>query len=370
MALPAIAAAAGALALRELATEGGGAAGRGLVGAAGRGFCNVHANNPGIVGSLGSIASDFVDGACKPYYDENGIEPPSGGPTFQGGQCVGVVYNVFYRVYSSVNGWAVGAVSGYGPIRGLSFSPSHPGYSGVYLDAHESDGSSPAQFFASYVQDENIPSVAIVNVVRLDGQPDDCGNPPSPFSPSSNAPPASYGVPFLGQDSKGRPAPITIFAPSLNPDGSLSIPVNIDGTPADLGNPSPLPGGGKPEDNAPVEPGDAKEPSPEDGGKVCFDAVEGKELVGVSWTLTVPEAFGEIPGSLVPVYPRVIGNIRLILGACDTVLGVVQDQVQIRTAKGSLFRPFGGTQVAGAIINTLPGVGVSLTPLYVSVEDE
>lgn len=369
MPLPAIAAAAGALALRELAKEGGGAAGRGLVGAAGRGFCNVHANNPNIIGRLGSIASDFADGACKPYFDENGITPPV--PTqnpFSGGQCLGVLYSITVEVYQDGFGVYTREVGAYGPIGGIAIEDGAPGNVLISVRGYDYAGN-PTLVAVAPTQAQNASTARIVSVQRQDGEVDSCGDLPNQYDPSPNAPRVNYGDPFDGEDFGGRQSPITIFAPSLNPDGSISIPIDIDGTPADLGSPS-SPAGGKPEDNAPVEPGDAKEPAPEDGGKVCFNAIAGKELVGVSWSLTVPEAFGEIPDTLVPIYPRVIGNIRLLLGACDTVTGTIENQIQIRTAKGTVFRSVGGTPVAGAIINTLPGVVVSLTPLYVSIEED
>lgn len=367
MPVPAVIAAAAGVALTEAAREGGGAAGRGLVGAAGRGLCNVHANNPNIVGSLGRLASDFVDGACDPYYNDNGITPPpSSTNPFSGGQCQGAIYEVSLE-WETLAGTQTTTLSVFGPVSGTAVEPEAGGQVSVGVDARSFPGD-PLFYSAGATQAEFGGTVKIIDVVRVDGQPDDCGDNPNQYDPSPDAPRVpSYGNPFEGEDFRGRPAPVIVFRPTFSPDVGINIPVSIDGNPLDFGDAPANPNQGKPEDRKPLIPGAPQTPEPGEDG-ICFDPVDGRILVGVSWTLTVPEGqVGGIPQASIPIYPRVVGNIRLLLGSCSA--GTPETDVRISTARGAVFRSVGGTEVAGCVFNVLPGIAIQITPLYVE-EDE
>lgn len=144
-----------------------------------RALCGLWSNLPGAIipnpgdsfrrGALSSLCQDF---------------PPPSDPVvpFQGGQCPGVNYSFVVR--ATQNGQVVNnaAVSGLGPI-GLrvvqtdAASPVNPNARNRQAFATFQGGAT--EISAGSGNQET--SFAIVNVVRTDGQPDNCGNPDPQF---------------------------------------------------------------------------------------------------------------------------------------------------------------------------------------------
>ena len=178
---------------------------------------------------------------------------------FQGGQCEGVQYNCSGTVElrRPSNGslirtdpWSAPA---FGRITGISIenpSPASPDSVAVvvrYVDASGNPAFSIGLGASREITD--LSNLTIASIVRADGQPDNCGNLPVEYPPSSvpDVNPRTYNHP--GNDGVERPINYNItfnpgFSPSIEfPDlPDLKIPVSIDATgievniPAGIGN--------------------------------------------------------------------------------------------------------------------------------------
>jgi hypothetical protein len=163
-------------------------------------------------------------------------------------------------------------------------------------------------------------SLQNVSLVRADGQPDDCGDPPSTFEPGAGNDGANFDSPntFTGPD--GSPVTVNIEPPTTNRNGDLVVNFQVDGVEFHVG--------GEPDENTgPLPPGqdlEVDDPSRAPSGTVrVVNAPEGFECVGLSIRTTqVPTQLGLIVGTepVNPRYPRTIGNysVRLLSGDGST----------------------------------------------------
>lgn len=161
-------------------------------------------------------------------------EPPEeSNPPFSGGQCP-----VFYDVTLLKNAnLADGSpkpgypdsitVRGLGPVQGfiITQDPGFPEFIYVvFADGNDYAGN-------LNTPDERFVNCAITNVVRVDGQPDDCGNPlpPTPTPPQPSAP---IDLPVDWTDEDGNDLSLIIpiiFAPiRVDIDGTLNVPFKFD----------------------------------------------------------------------------------------------------------------------------------------------
>lgn len=355
-------------ALSEAASGAGEAATNAALNAAGRGICNAHANNPSVVGSLGSFATSFVDGACAPYYADEGITPPFYQTPFTGGQCSGLPYEVSILFTDQVGGQNGYVATLFGPITAIYTEPNETRTSLFTYVTARLTPTGPLQEFTGgpYSWDNN--SAPAISVEPIDHS-DACGNPPNADIPSPNAPPQNWGDEIGACFLNGVCIPITLNEPLIDVDGNLSIPIQIGPEEVDFGPKLGPGGGGAPPTPPPATGGDPIE-DPEEPGEVCIPQIDGQQCIGVFWTLVntgqTPVGLPGSGGSA--VYPRTIGNIRLRYGACGA--GPLGDQNEIRCAQGTIFRGSENLNVAGFIINKLPQFEGTYVPLYIQIEED
>jgi len=235
---------------------------QGAIGQAGRRYCDFVGARPTEAFGVSAPISATTALLCKPYWDSQGYDAPEpGDPPFSGGQCVGVEYNVTTEV--AFGGAPTPIVrSGQGPIS-LEIQPAP----------------TPGQFEGQVIANGVIilgisgaTSIVITSIVRQDGQPDNCGDPPGDLEPGPNPPPDPTFPPGEepGFDPDGQPF---FFVPPIDSP--------IGGDPIDV-PPQPSPDPSSPGDNTPTDPGDAGDPE-ETGpvGEASGCAPDGSELTGV-----------------------------------------------------------------------------------------
>lgn len=334
--------------------------------------------------------------------------PPIDTPPISGGQCP-VRYNVTVRYTYTIsqggqcrtfteqqtsNG-VLGAIQGVRPYR----SGNNVGYQ--LIGAPDPPGN-PSGVITSVIFIDGTPnpcpgrlaSVNIVNMVRVDGQPDDCGNPPLPPDdlPDSRTPEIieyndgdtnifipviiAFGLAYIDADANIQ-IPFTIeFNPEFNfefggtrgrlspDDGEVVIDDPGGGSPPGTKNP---PKSYDPENPPPDEDGDVPEPDnppPPEGD-------DEEILRGVLVTVTNPtssrrisEIFNEdIPNLFVPRF----GNVSFMIRVGSTFGWT--DLIEVRNRRQFIPCPWegGAIEVRG---QTDPGVEWILTPVYVRGERE
>lgn len=168
------------------------------------------------------------------FWDEMCASRPSGlpvppKPTFTGGQCVekyGVNFRIFSRAYSEGSTTVVGAA--WGPIKGfvLQNTPNPFGYPTyrLFVDGHgnTNEGGPTSEPRLVYVRDFDDQNnygdfrVELLNVFRIDGQPDNCGNPPTGY-PQQPVPSTALNTTInVTSSSNSYNVPITIHYPPTN----------------------------------------------------------------------------------------------------------------------------------------------------------
>jgi hypothetical protein len=180
-------------------------------------YQNINLSSP-----AGALINSFWQAACpmEPSYS-----PPP--PPFNGGQCLGVNYTVFIdKTELSTPPFkqqeAIYNVPG--RIIGLR-KQSTPGYGFCYLVYKLADGISRERYVHNYSGNPPF-DYRITNVVRSDGQPDTCGNPPTD-APPPLAPPDKISR-DITINNNGSPLTIPFsFSPKFNLPG-LSINGNLN----------------------------------------------------------------------------------------------------------------------------------------------
>lgn len=246
------------------------------VGQAGRKVCDRLSANGG-----NEYNGDVLRGAlvtiCTPYWNEQGYsEPVAAPPPFQGGQCP-VNYNV--SVVRQSNGQVVsGSPSTLaGPVTGFTVIDDGPGPSGTLKKTFtftSAGGNSTASVFVPPASPGLTPQV-----VRADGQPDNCGNLPVGDTYQPGPTPAPDPGPL---DPDEQPVDDPVFGPGL-PVGPV---VTLPGLPDIRISPNPF---SNPVPGDPGEPGDSVETGPS-GAPGGLDEAEGTappgtELVGLKLDL-------------------------------------------------------------------------------------
>ena len=228
--------------------------------------------------SLGSsFARGFMNNMCQDV-----VPPPPPSPPLVGGQCE-VLYNVTTRFYSSNLTSCVaydyttqklniqGAISGLNPVLLQIINPGDQG-SNVYAEyyeifiVHNSGQQTSAGFVYITECSGNNDRYFIESVVRVDGLPDDCGNPPTEYPPKS-PPPGAYNTTINISTEDGGTLnynlsynPVNYNFPMSFNLGGLDLEINLGGiefnyNPRDNNdNPEPLPDGQ--DDPIPTPPDD------------------------------------------------------------------------------------------------------------------
>lgn len=234
-------------------------------------WCRIMAGT-GVPQALNAIDVPTI---CQPYLDDDGRTFGGDVAPFTGGQCDGVGYNLNITSVTKRNGVTQlnATLNHFGRIGPLSFTSSSQEN---FISKQLKDK------FGAVIQQANIggnpgdvleTTLTINSLTRADGQADNCGNPPSEYQPGDGYDGEDYGQPFNYTDGNGRQWNINLNEPLVDIDGSINIPVEIDGIEFNIGGRSPEapPAGdsgdeGKPDfDNPsdPIRPGDPGQP--EDG---------------------------------------------------------------------------------------------------------
>lgn len=323
--------------------------------------CDQFANLPEWARLLGNAPSGSLGRICQPYWDDRGFDGPvNPGPPFNGGQCPGDLYRVFYT-FTGPAGQAVSNNTGNfkGPVSGLIWGAVNQ-FGAVPVSLISGDptqnpvllGNTVAQFRGQG---------SITNITRMDGLTDSCGNPPSaPLTPGPNPPPNPGPTPGPEprDDPDGGPIPELPIPPYEDP---VYGPTPIE--PGDEPTPPPPPAaGGDGLPGAPDSVGDPAGATGTDGEGEDIDfgpPPEGRVWVGALVEYTVDSRYGNIPGTGPPntVYPYVIGNasLRYSVGRSSSS--------RVRSRWHEMFRPVSTLVVEGAFIQARPGCSASVRPV-------
>ena len=263
-----------------------------------RQFCRIAAGT-GVPQALNSID---VPSICQPYLDDDGRTFGETEAPFTGGQCDGVSYNLNITSFAKRNGEVkLNATLNHTATGPFSYVSSD---TDTFLLRQLKDK------FGGVIQQANIggnpgdsleATLTVNSISRVDGGPDNCGNPPGVYVPGDGYEGEDYDEPFNYTDPSGRQWNINVGAPSVGIDGSIQIPVNVDGVELNLGGESdappsvPTPTGQPDFDNPldPVRPGDDGQPTDGvnySGPVACAIVVVTQEATNASQEIGGPEA--------------------------------------------------------------------------------
>lgn len=337
--------------------------GEGVEGGVARAICDAYAGQPDVVnaatGATNPAFGAVLREGCKPYWEgPDGYTPPTEpteGVPFEGGQCDGVQYLVAF----SWEECGVQKANTVGPVLGpISFN----GIESIREDDGDCGGETMQRWrwsaspkFGEVAQVFTNVSGSIDAVVsRVDGLPDDCGDPPPELTPSQpGAPPpgSGFGEP-RDVGGPGSPFVVTPRLPELGPDGPyLPVDTPVGTEPYDPTNPGARP---KPEAPAIGEPIDV-----EGSGGVDTDPGEEDEkpvLLGYRYEVrdSAPQFQSVIPGTNPRIYSRVVGSVQLILRGENGTF--YSDNLQITSQEGSIVKQHPTLQVVGCVYNVLPSL--------------
>lgn len=260
----------------------------------GRAMCRQYARGGGPQNLPGFDAA--WSGICGPYLDSIGESPTPGGiaPQFTGGQCAGVSYVLTYQ-YNSVlaNGQLieppeVRTATITGPILAVRGAGS-PEFQRIEVVRGNGigtlrSGSCPQGCYKN---------IKVNSVVRADGQPDVCGDPPPLYDPPKIKPGLPTLPPTTPVDLPGI-GPVD-FGFEFSPSGAINVSLPDVGVDFTVEDPFGLGGDGGDGGGGPAvpPPGDVGAPgTPQttgEGGEAAGEAPPGSVLVGLRvQVLTVP----------------------------------------------------------------------------------
>lgn len=250
---------------------------REAVGVQGRKVCDALSVVPPWARALPGLQRDLLFTTCAPYWDAQAISPPVLTSPFSGGQCPGIQYgvNVFRRPPGPGN---VGSsLFARGPITELS--ATFLGSNTYRLQVTGSNGSFTENL--GVLGGEPAPQLTLY---RVDGQPDNCGDPPGDLQPGPNPAPSPPTIPIDEQ-------------PFNDPESGPLLPIpDLPGLPGLPGIPwrNPFAPGG-PLTGIPGDPGDPGDPVDTTGpGDVAEGEAEpGSELVALKLTLLETPQFSQ-----------------------------------------------------------------------------
>lgn len=350
--------------------------------------------------TFGRSASNPVLSGLKGLVCSSPPLPPVSTPPFVGGQCPGVVYRITGRrmaerrrcsddsivavIDADFERTLPGPISGptradeYGSCDGTRLQRVVWTWTGVFANGDPALATvAVGNVSSEYVAAESI----TFSVSRVDGQPDDCGDPP----PVSNPPSTVDGgwplppVNIIYDNSTGGTTEINvapvIFAPVVNVDGSILAPVSIvapnininanvrlggpGGIDIDFGERQP-PGSDTTVDAPPPpQPPQLEVPPPDD------DDTE-RRIIGVVATVTDIDGnpASEIgqPGGGPTAYVPDLGLVSFAISAGSEGFGWTSvERVKNTRAYIACPAPQGAINVKGA---PRPGVTWELTPVY------
>jgi len=329
-----------------------------------RGVCRAWGEGKHPLGGIPAV-DGFYGSLCKPYLVSIGAWPGDGTleVPFNGGQCP-VVYEATLNGPPIPAGTGQMVMRGTGPISGICIFEVLP--SGNYRLGLATASGCVRE--AASGQASVAPSVydqwKITSLVRLDGQPDNCGNPPYDYT---DAP----GTPI----DPGSDEPVTIPGPygdfnvnvSFSNSGDIIIcPIDQPNVPCvSIPGPSEPKGPQNPVNPGPHSPDDQGEPgTPQvtgDGGAVDGEAPEGQVLVGVRL---------ELVAAVSPARPDPTPNGTFYRGAVYVYMGAdggldLQPEGSIVKFPQFFFAP--ETSTKWSVVANL-GYSVRVIPYYRQVD--
>lgn len=348
-----------------------------------RARCEEYTNAPGWLKAIGPGGKGNPIGRiCKPYLDDNDWSDIEIGPPFDGGQCDCVKYQIRVRGQrGNGNNFTMTGRTVYGPIGGVRIRPtdgriqvfcrglSNNTCLGVPISFVCGDlGWKTSSFGTSSLIGGN---ARIDEIVRCDGQPDNCGNPEDEPIPGPNPAPRPDPIrlpddePFIDPNDDGDGpifgVPVNPFPDPFFGDG---FPTLDDGLlPDGFGGGSSGGGGaGRPFDGI----------DGQDGGDEDFpDPPDGEVWVGAYLEITGrPTFITSVPGSGPEneAFYRVIGNFSLY--SIDDGKTYRTEAVQVRSAWTKFIGSPVGLPISGAYVNVLPNVQYTVYPVSAPVAEE
>lgn len=199
--------------------------------------CELYRQKPGIIYDLNFFNQGLWDKLCRPR--PPGL-PPSPQPDFQGGQCP-VYYAVAFQSHAGTSDGTDTPILG--PIAGIRIEHrQHPRFgSWAWYLLISAPGAINLDFYegmywrtasASYnFPDPKPPKPILIGVNRMDGQPDNCGNLPSPDIPPIVVPPGERSTNITYTNNEGNRnfnIPIVLIFPTLNNTFNLNPSLTIE----------------------------------------------------------------------------------------------------------------------------------------------
>lgn len=199
--------------------------------------CAVISVNDAVNGFMEGIgtpgASEYADrtrALRRQLCDNNDPVVPAPTPPFTGGQC-DTIYAVTYRVKNGQSPWAQQTTNFPGPIQGLEFRSEPAPNDRVrkqWLIKHA--GGEDSLILVPSAFPDQVVLAEILNVARIDGQPDDCGDVPTPIPPYV---PTTTTVNISYENNQqitiNEDVDVTVFAPQVNLIGGIFAPITISG---------------------------------------------------------------------------------------------------------------------------------------------
>lgn len=338
-----------------------------------RRLCDALATNPGDFAADWFGPVGLAQSFCSPYYQQNNDAGPTVQMPFTGGQCVGVQYNVTVN-YTRFDGepqcqGSAGSstVSGTGPVSDAGVrSVGNPQPNGDFQQEVFVSFANGDQLVAGGFIDGTCPGFVVdsVSVARQDGQPDNCGDPPSTIEPDP-----TYSNPV------DISSPVTINFDGGDVDVEYDIRTDVDGdeyvriTGPSLEINVGFNGGDPnvPSPPRPPESGDPQDPTTDPDGEVAPPDLDSDEryCIGYRWEVSgVPLARGGIPGTGGVVYPTVFGNFAIAVES-GTGEPLWLPNIPIRATRGGALVPFAELRCVRCRANIIPSHGsLIVRPIY------
>lgn len=325
-------------------------------------YCNIWAGE----GPPEALALADVAGFCTPYLDEQGRTFGQKGPApFEGGQCDGSPYLLTGNFVSSSPPEAPSTST---PISATLVGPVYletvddPNGTFVFIRGQEDD---PKRVYRVENETQSA-QLEDISLVRADGGPDDCGDPDGDFEPGDGYQGETYGDPQSSTNGDGSSNSISVGAPVVNNDGSISLPITINGDDFDVG----VPGLSEPEgdpggDFGPSEAGESI-PNPGDGEpELLPPAPPGATCIAIAVALTgVPDSEGEVSNTDPNTrFTAPQGNVSVLLSSDDGTR-VWSSDVVIYSRRSLVAIPVEGLTIVGHRVKLVTGRTSVVRPIY------
>lgn len=360
-----------------IADPNSGGAVRAAIGNAGQRYCDWYGSVQDGVAALGGPARATTDLVCGPYFAAAGFDGPQQVAPFEGGQCPGVIYEVWAEEFNPISGnfnplakqgGALESISG--PVLGLRLQVGADCFTGF---TNGRQLTIRGQGFNDPAERTVVPTRCVANttgggvglrnltLVRQDGQPDNCGDPEPQLQPGTNPPPAPPAFPSgetPGENPQGQPF---FFVPDIQLPGADPVPLDDEPLGDAPATPGPPAGGdGLPGDPTAIADEAGEVSGGADGEEVDFgEPPEGKIWVGCVVETVTDTRIGNIPGTgpESTVWPSVRGNVALKYG---TFLGRSE---RINSRFFDIFRPNTALMVTGCFLQAQEGSTCKVFPI-------